>query len=558
MSEQARSGTFARRRVVRAPLAFTGVLMAFVFCCLSLTPSLLPRAWYLQGAISGVTAAVGYAVGSLLGWLGRTGGPFRYRDGRVDRRAWFAVLGLGVIAIAIFGWLGLHWQQKVRRAMGMDPAPGWDAATILLVAVVVFAFVLLVSRLIRLGTRTVIRWLLRFVPTPVAVGLGLAVSAFAVIGFLQGFLFHALVTAANSSFGVINEGTSAGITQPTSTDLAGSPESLVPWRTLGIKGRDFVGTAPTKAELGKFAGKPAMDPIRVYVGLDSADSPTKRAALAVRELERTGAFNRKVLCVFTTTGTGWVDPKVVDALEYLYAGDTAVVATQYSFLPSWLSFLVDKSKATEAAERMIGAVRAKLQTLDSASRPRLLLFGESLGSYATETAFDSLSGLVRGADGALLEGPVNVNPIWNEVTDGREKGSPVWKPAYHHGDTVRFGQLPADLDSPAGPWKQPRIAYLQNATDPVVWWNFKLILTEPAWLKGKRGPDVSPDMRWYPFVTFWQVVADLAFATGVPEGHGHEYGSRAADGWAAVAPPPGWSEADTARLKALVARVKSP
>ena len=38
-----------------------------------------------------------------------------------------------------------------------------------------------------------------------------------------------------------------------------------------------------------------MEPIRVYVGLDSADSVAARTDLAMRELERTGAWDRDVL-----------------------------------------------------------------------------------------------------------------------------------------------------------------------------------------------------------------------------------------------------------------------
>jgi uncharacterized membrane protein len=47
-------------------------------------------------------------------------------------------------------------------------------------------------------------------------------------------------------------------------------------------------------------------------------------------------------------------------------------------------------------------------------------------------------------------------------------------------------------------------------------------------------------------------LVNLAFATGVPPGHGHVYGSNAADGWSAIAAPDGWTDADTARLKALI------
>jgi uncharacterized membrane protein len=54
-------------------------------------------------------------------------------------------------------------------------------------------------------------------------------------------------------------------------------------------------------------------------------------------------------------------------------------------------------------------------------------------------------------------------------------------------------------------------------------------------------------------VTFWQISADLAYAKEVPSGHGHNYAGLFADGWAAVAAPPGWSQDDTDRLHALLA-----
>ena len=102
-----------------------------------------------------------------------------------------------------------------------------------------------------------------------------------------------------------------------------------------------------------------MDPIRVYVGLESSSDPEKRADLAVQELVKMGAFNRKVLAVGTTTGTGWIDENAADPLEYMFNGDTAIVATQYSYLPSWLSFLVDKSRAKAAGVTLFDAVYAE-------------------------------------------------------------------------------------------------------------------------------------------------------------------------------------------------------
>ena len=45
------------------------------------------------------------------------------------------------------------------------------------------------------------------------------------------------------------------------------------------------------------------------IQLGSGNEVEARAALAVKELERTGAFSRKVLAVMGATGTGWIEPQ---------------------------------------------------------------------------------------------------------------------------------------------------------------------------------------------------------------------------------------------------------
>jgi uncharacterized membrane protein len=53
-------------------------------------------------------------------------------------------------------------------------------------------------------------------------------------------------------------------------------------------------------------------------------------------------------------------------------------------------------------------------------------------------------------------------------------------------------------------------------------------------------------------VTFWQVTADLPFATGVPDGHGHTYKAAYVDGWNAVMQPTGFTAQDLDRLRDIV------
>ena len=84
--------------------------------------------------------------------------------------------------------------------------------------------------------------------------------------------------------------------------------------------------------------------------------------------------------------------------------------------------------------------------------------------------------------------------------------------------------------------------YIQHPSDPIVWWSPRLILHRPDWLAEPPGDDVVAAMRWIPFVTFWQVTADLPFAVEVPAGHGHVYTHEYVDAWAWVLRPPGWTE----------------
>ena len=154
-----------------------------------------------------------------------------------------------------------------------------------------------------------------------------------------------------------------------------------------------------------------MEPIRIYGGLASADGAGAQAALAVRDLERTGGFQRKNLLVVTTTGSGWVDPALVDTFEYLSGGDCATVAIQYSYLPSWISYLVDQSKALAAGRALFDAVYGVWAKLPQGDRPKLYVAGESLGSFGGEAAFTGENDLANRTSGALFAGPPNFNTL---------------------------------------------------------------------------------------------------------------------------------------------------
>ncbi|MFD7641494.1 alpha/beta hydrolase [Kitasatospora sp. NPDC059795] len=546
------------QRIVRRWPSWSALVGAVLFYCLSFTPSLLPRPWHLQAAAGAITALFGYGLGAFFGLVARRCG---LRPAPAVRRAgWWALAAVGGGAVvAVTAW-SVRWQGDARRAVGLDPRIGWwQWALVLPVAALLGALLVLAARAVRLGTRTLRRLLGRAVPGWAAAAGAGALAAVLVSGFVEGFLLRGLLGVAERAAALADRSTAPGIVRPDLPTLSGSPASFESWDSLGAKGRDFVGHAPTAAEISAFTGRPAKDPVRAYVGLRSGEGIgltdpmhvlEDRARRAVAELDRAGGFRRKVLVVMGTTGSGWVNERIAQPPEYLYDGDSAEVAFQYSYLPSWISFLTE-GEATDAGRALYDAVHAHWSQLPADSRPRLLVAGESLGSYAVERAFpDGVDQLAAETGGALLVGPTPDNPLRRTITDGRAPGSPVWRPVYQDGRTVRFAQQPSDFAVPDAPWPQPRVVYLQNGSDPVVWWQPALIWSRPAWLNGQRAHDVSPAMRWYPLVTFWQVTCDLAASEAVPEGHGHRYGLMPVEAWARIVPPEGWSSADTERLVA--------
>ena len=548
------------RWVFTRRLCFGGLVGGLVLFCLSMTPSLVPRLWLFQGTVSGISVAVGYGVGSAASAGVRKLLP-REPSPTVKRNSWWVLLGSTLVLGGLFLYYGSEWQQQVRRAMGMDQlrAREWFA-TVVSTAVLAYLLVV-VSRTIRGATRVLIRLLDRMFPHQVTVVGSVVTVAVVVALLLEGVLFNGMIGALNRTYALTDRDTNPWITRPVSELRTGGPGSLVEWESLGVRGRDFTGDGggPTMSEIEAFSGEPAMEPIRVYVGLRSADTLDERIDLALAELERTGAFERSVLVDNTTTGTGWVDENVADSLEFLHNGDTAQIAMQYSYLPSWVSFLVDRSEASSTGEQLITAVVDRVNDMNPADRPKLFVFGESLGSFGTESAFTSPRNLLSNVDGAVLVGPTFVNPLHGRLTRDRDPGSPVWRPVVNGGQSVRFAVAPSDLTDvalyPEGKdWTEPRVVYLQNSSDPITYFDPALLVSKPAWLEGERGPDVSDDMIWMPVVTFWQVAADMAFSMGVPAGHGHRYGANVVDGWVQIFAPSEWSDADTAALRDLVDR----
>jgi uncharacterized membrane protein len=528
-----------------------GAWVALVFACLAFTPSLLPRTALLQGVVCGITAAIGYGVGVAGAWTWRA---FADRDPRPPRPgAWriFAISAAAALVLAL--GLGQWWQAQLRDLMGAATPNPLLLVLLPLVAVALFTGLVAVSRSLRGLYHRVAGRLRRWMGPRAARALGWVAVVTVTWLVVSGLLLNGLAALADRGFSVRNTATAEGVVAPTSGLRSGGPGSLVSWESLGRQGRTITGTGPSAKDIAAFTGSPAKEPIRAYAGTTSAGDVEARAKLAVADLERAGGFDRANLLVATTTGSGWLDSGATDSFEYLTGGDSAIVAIQYSYLPSWISYLVDQQKAREAGRQLFDAVYDHWSKLAPTHRPRLFVFGLSLGSFGGETAFSGEHDLRNRTAGTLFAGPPNFNTLYREFTDHRDPGTPEVEPVYKDGRTVRFtNDVAAQVPPTSTRWEGPRVLYLQHPSDPIVWWSPRLIWDRPDWLGEPHGQDVLDAMVWIPLVTFWQVAADLPLATGVPDGHGHNYHREFVDGWATVLHPAGWTTTKAERLHKII------
>ena len=514
---------------------------------LSLTPSLVPRMWGIQGVVSGVSAAVGYALGVAVGYIARRVGVPRLPR-RAARMLRHALVAFAMVSIPTMLWLGATWQNDIRRAFGAPLAARELYVGVLFVAAGVAFALVVAGRLLRRSYAAATRLLLRFVPRYIARLAAVLLIGVVVASVANGVLYRGLLLTADRLSKSYDLGNDPGVVQPTSSLRSGGPGSLVPWNSLGRRGRAFVTQAPSVADIESLTGRPAIQPIRVYAGLTSAPSVPQEAALVLAELKRTGAFDRALLAVAASTGSGGVERQVADPLEYMYGGNTAIASMQYSYLPSWIAFVVDRSRARQSTRMLFDTIYDYWATLPATHRPRLVVFGESLGAYAAASAFSGVADLTTRTSGALFSGPPNQTELWRDLTSARTAGSLERLPVYGDGSTVRFVANASDLRNPDGSLQHPHIVFVQHASDPYLWWNTDLIWHKPDWLREPRGPDVAPHMHWFPFLTFWQLSADLAIREHLPAGYGHHDGPEIPAAWAAILDPPGWTDADSAAL----------
>jgi uncharacterized membrane protein len=276
------------------------------------------------------------------------------------------------------------------------------------------------------------------------------------------------------------------------------PASAIDAETLDFEGSRFIAGAQEGA-------------LRVFAGVRSAATVAERCRLAVDELERLGAFERKRILVCSPTLRGYVSPIPVAAAEHLAEGDLASVTVQY-----WdrrtLAMPLKVPIAAETHGELLSQLRDRLAAR-SGPRPEVWVYGESLGAWGSQNVFrrggvDALD--EHGVDRALWIG----SPAFSRLPKLFAKGSIASDERVGHVDAREL----FESGPPEGAEKL-RFVLLQRRTDPVVLFNG----LELAW----RRPEWLPERQWTPGITFLQMLADLFTATNwtssLPQALAHDY-----------------------------------
>jgi uncharacterized membrane protein len=324
--------------------------------------------------------------------------------------------------------------------------------------------------------------------------------------------------------------------------VSGGPGSLVSWAGLGRDGRlhAFAAVRPRPIpdrpdgvpdlSIETVMGTPARSaPAQVYVGLDSAPSPRERVDLAMAELERTGAFDRSLLVLVSPTGTGYVNYVATAALQYLALGDVATVTLQYSRRPSPVS--LGMVRGAREQNRLLWLRLLQRLRDRPGPRPRVVLFGESLGAHTSQDVFlhwGTLGLDAMGIDRALWIGTPYGSKWMRQVTRGdrldvdRESVAVV-------NDFAQFAALAEQRGSP------PRFVLLSHDNDGVTKFGPDLLWYPPDWLGPSRPRPqpvavgsprgIPPAMRWRPLTTFFQSLVDMknAQTSGAFGANQHDY-----------------------------------
>lgn len=538
-------------------------------------PSLMPRASMHQGMAGGLAVLAGGAVGVAVDRVARKGAsdssPLAWRIGV---RA--ALAGVGAAVASLAESEDESTPRATARSTGrlvevasiggivyeagrdLEERTGWPF-TPLVTGLAGFGFVATrLSKELAVRQGVIQRWTDDDQPASFPASLGISMGV-ALGGRLIGRAFHvsreSLVDYMGGSGGpaivgrLINAGLwGAGVaslyagvvarlaqhnakmetnfsTPPSNEYVSGGPQSISPFEELGLQGRRFVTEVVPPSQIEETLGESgAKHPVRVYVGVESEPLySTGRSELALQEMERLGAFERKYLLLVSPTGTGWVDHTVVETAEILARGDIATVCIQYGKAPSFLE-IQGVSLGRAQFRQLLWGVRQRLVGVPEDRRPKVVVFGESLGAWSSSDVImhQGIAGFDHyGIENALWFGLPGL-ARWSRA--GMREGRNPLTPEGTVAAFDRFEQYEALDDASRA---KLRAVVVDHDNDPISQMSLRLAVKQPPWLDGGSRRNVPDGMRWQPVITFIQILADamnaMVTVPGEYKSFGHDY-----------------------------------
>jgi uncharacterized membrane protein len=298
---------------------------------------------------------------------------------------------------------------------------------------------------------------------------------------------------------------------------------VVPYDTLTKEARRHVLTYLRPEWIEESMREPARaTPIRVYVGLDTAPTDDERVALALAEIDRTGALDRRLLVLVSPTGTGYVNHTAMQAIELLTLGDCAAVTMQYSKRPSPLSLdRIDEGRIQN--RKLWVAIHERLYGMPPEKRPRIVLFGESLGAHTSQDVFlhEGTTGLrMLGIDRGLWIG----TPYFSKWKEEVLRDTRWYVDRSLVGRFNDFSEVEV-LDEATR--NALRFVMVSHYNDSVGYFGADLLVAAPEWLRDPRPAGVPRSQRYAPLLTFVQTLVDMKNSMHVVPGqfvaYGHDY-----------------------------------
>ncbi len=531
-------------------LAMPGLMVGFICFYISMMPMLLPRTWLIQAVCSGVSAAIGYAVGKLMAgcsditcYLCRRPAlqaPHHYR-------LWLTMVG--IFGVSVMTNYQHSVMEEMRALMAMDSEPIWLTAIGALIGLLLWLLLVVLCRWLVLLIGYLVNLIAPQLHLPIRAISWVFISVLVgsvLVGVTRYYLWQPALQLISQKSLALDISEPKAISAPTDATYRSGVNgvSAQDWEALGHYGQRFVALGLDATDISAVTGLSAKTPIRVFVGLDSQSpdeiSAVKSVKLAMTELDRTDAWSRQHLVIHGATGRGWVEEYSSLAAEYLTDGDIASVAVQYSYLPSQVSFMVDRQASSTVNRLLFRAIRQKLDSLPADSRPKLYLAGESLGALATQSNFSDYRALTNEIDGAVWVGTPRLSHLWETLVGERHDGTTEGLPIIERGQHVRFMDYPETLSAGHpqaalyGEWISPRIVFIQYASDPIVWWSPNMAYTAPDWMREPAGRDIARVPMWLPILSLWELSLDMPASNNTPAGHGHIYRYDSIHAWQAV------------------------